>query len=316
MLATQRLKLAAVSRARPLLSGIFGNRLSPLQRAPLGTLAASGPSQHDSKDEPCRPLWANSPSIASAGSAVASSSIAASLPSLRRASNMGVLREHEPAEVRQLVVTASGPDRPGIVSRVSKCVLECGGNVEESRMARLAGDFSIIMLVSIDATTPQKAEELQQRLLQIQGLQVHSHWTEDDRCREKAPKRKFRRISLRGADNPGLVYNVAEYLASNNINIENLETATQEAPFGGSILFSMDGVITMPLHMSTSRLLAHLQVLQTTLGVDITLANLDPNQKAEDVSDWKMQRTLRINDDADQEASSAPSMPTAPPPSF
>jgi glycine cleavage system transcriptional repressor len=49
-------------------------------------------------------------------------------------------------------MTASGPDRPGIVSRLSKRVLELGGNVEESRMARLAGDFSILMLVTVDAT--------------------------------------------------------------------------------------------------------------------------------------------------------------------
>ena len=49
------------------------------------------------------------------------------------------------------MVTASGSDRPGIVSRVSKRVLECGGNLEESRMARLAGEFSILLLVTVDA---------------------------------------------------------------------------------------------------------------------------------------------------------------------
>lgn len=187
---------------------------------------------------------------------------------------------------RQLVVTASGPDRPGIVSRLSKRVLDCGGNVEESRMARLAGDFSILMLISINATTPHKAEELRNYLLEIDGLQVTTRWTADDRQNEKAPKRKFRRISLKGADNPGLVYNVAEYLSSNSINIENLETSTQEAPFGGSTLFTLDGVITMPISMSTSRLMRHLDTLQATLGVDITLANLDPAQKAEDIREW------------------------------
>lgn len=54
--------------------------------------------------------------------------------------------------VQQLVVTASGPDRPGIVARLSKRVLDCGGNVELSRMARLAGEFSILMLITFNVT--------------------------------------------------------------------------------------------------------------------------------------------------------------------
>lgn len=188
---------------------------------------------------------------------------------------------------RQMVVTASGPDQPGIVSRLSKRVLESGGNVEESRMARLAGQFSIIMLITVDATAPRKAEELSSRLLEIEGLQVNTHWTTDERLHEKAPKRKFRRISLRGADNPGLVYNVTEYLSSNGINIENLDTSTQEAPFGGATLFTMDGIITMPITMSTTRLMSHLDILQSTLGVDIKLLNLDPSRKADDVQEYE-----------------------------
>ena len=49
-----------------------------------------------------------------------------------------------------LVVTASGPNKPGIVVRLSKQVVDCGGNVEVSRMARLAGKFSNLMLVTFD----------------------------------------------------------------------------------------------------------------------------------------------------------------------
>ena len=54
--------------------------------------------------------------------------------------------------LQHLVVTTSGPDRPGIVARLSKRVLDCDGNVEVSRMARLASEFSILMLVTFDVT--------------------------------------------------------------------------------------------------------------------------------------------------------------------
>jgi hypothetical protein len=41
-------------------------------------------------------------------------------------------------------------------------------------MARLAGEFTILMLVTFDVTTARKAEQLRNSLLQIEGLQVWS----------------------------------------------------------------------------------------------------------------------------------------------
>jgi len=179
--------------------------------------------------------------------------------------------------VQQLVVTASGPDRPGIVARLSKRVLDCGGNVELSRMARLAGEFSILMLITFNVTTARKAEQLRNSLLQIEGLQVSTRWTSDDLVKEKHAFQKFRKIMLRGVDNPGLVYNVAEYLSSLGINIESLETYTREESSGGPTLFMMEGVIAMPVSISTSKLIHNLGTLQATLGVEIVISNLpDP----------------------------------------
>ncbi|KAH9557565.1 hypothetical protein CY35_07G089900 [Sphagnum magellanicum] len=109
---------------------------------------------------------------------------------------------HSLQPIQQLVVTASGPDRPGIVARLSKRVLECGGNVAESRMTRLAGDFTILMLITFDIATARKAEQLRNSLLEIDGLQVGTRWTSDERLKETQPLRKFRKILLRGADNP------------------------------------------------------------------------------------------------------------------
>jgi glycine cleavage system transcriptional repressor len=60
---------------------------------------------------------------------------------------------------KNLVVTLTGQDRVGIVEQVTKKVLEYGGNVEASRMARLGGEFAVLMLVSIKA---DRLESLQQ----------------------------------------------------------------------------------------------------------------------------------------------------------
>lgn len=48
-----------------------------------------------------------------------------------------------------IVFTLTGPDRIGIVESVTKMFLDHGGNVETSRMARLGGEFAMLMLVSL-----------------------------------------------------------------------------------------------------------------------------------------------------------------------
>ena len=52
---------------------------------------------------------------------------------------------------RHLVMTFVGPDQIGIVDRVTRMILEYDGNVEESRMTRLGGEFAMLLLISVPA---------------------------------------------------------------------------------------------------------------------------------------------------------------------
>jgi len=47
-----------------------------------------------------------------------------------------------------LVITALGNDKPGIVNELSKAILDNGGNITESRMMVLSGEFAIMLLVT------------------------------------------------------------------------------------------------------------------------------------------------------------------------
>jgi glycine cleavage system transcriptional repressor len=60
--------------------------------------------------------------------------------------------------MNNLIISAVGSDRSGIVSEISGIITSHGGNVEESRMSRLGADFSIIMLVSV---SPDWVESLE-----------------------------------------------------------------------------------------------------------------------------------------------------------
>ncbi|GAE78556.1 hypothetical protein JCM18920_62 [Cutibacterium acnes JCM 18920] len=71
----------------------------------------------------------------------------------------------------QLLLTAVGADRSGLVSDLSEIVAHYDGNWLDSRMARLAGAFAGIVLVDIKSS---KVEPLKADLagLEVKGLRV------------------------------------------------------------------------------------------------------------------------------------------------
>ena len=50
-----------------------------------------------------------------------------------------------------IVFTLTGSDRVGIVEEVTGVLLGLGGNIETSRMARLGGEFAMLVLLSLPA---------------------------------------------------------------------------------------------------------------------------------------------------------------------
>src|SRR3954470_21760466 len=71
-----------------------------------------------------------------------------------------------------LVLSALGPDRPGLVAEVTEYLTERGGNVEDSRMAVLGAEFGVLLLVS---GTPEEIAAIQrdtEALSRKSGLSV------------------------------------------------------------------------------------------------------------------------------------------------
>ena len=51
----------------------------------------------------------------------------------------------------QLIITAVGPDRPGIVGELTAQLHAAGGNILDSRMVNLRGQFALVILIECDA---------------------------------------------------------------------------------------------------------------------------------------------------------------------
>lgn len=162
-------------------------------------------------------------------------------PILRRAI---LARSFSSIENQYLVVNAVGSDRPGIVSDITKRVVDAGGNVGESQAAKLGSHFGLMMLISVPK---EKREKLEMDLEKMVDMTTTCFETGDPHAVEVTPRIGWSgNFTLSGADNPGIVHRVTAILAKHRLNIDKMITSEEEAPFGGTTLFQMKGVATTP----------------------------------------------------------------------
>ncbi len=145
---------------------------------------------------------------------------------------------------KHLVLTLSGPDRVGMVEKITELVFKQKGSVGESRMARLEGEFAVLMLITVDQNN-YKALEQSLTLLQNDGYKVTLGHTETAVAQKYADRLPYK-IIVNGADHEGIVHKIAQLLADKNINIESMETHIRQAPMSGAPLFIMKGIILAP----------------------------------------------------------------------
>jgi glycine cleavage system transcriptional repressor len=166
-----------------------------------------------------------------------------------------------------LVITIVGPDRRGTVEKIAAITAEHQANIEESKMARLGGEFAVIMLVSLP---DQQEEALLTGLncLKEQNLTVITRQTNLSRLEMFQGFVPYE-IHMFGADHEGILHRVAHYLTTERVNIETMDTHVTKAPNTGTPLFSIQATVQAPPDLSLSQLRRKLADLGDELGVDI-----------------------------------------------
>ena len=69
--------------------------------------------------------------------------------------------------------------------------------------------------------------------------------TEDDYSKKFAGWLPYQ-IEVLGADHEGIIYEIAQNLAGQGINFEDVETTTAPAPMSGTPLFKMQATVLVP----------------------------------------------------------------------
>ena len=146
----------------------------------------------------------------------------------------------------QLVITALGDDRPGIVDELSNALFKHSLNIEDSRMSVLGGEFAILLLVSgarpsIDAfvaDTPVLEQALNMK------LQV--------KLTSTTPSRQTLipyTVEVVAIDHPGIVHKLASFFSARQINIVDLSTERYAAAHTATPMFAVNMTIGIPADM-------------------------------------------------------------------
>lgn len=167
-----------------------------------------------------------------------------------------------------LVLTVIGDDRTGLVTALSGVVAEHGGNWERSQMAELAGKFAGIVLVDVP---DQRADALESALesLSARGLL-------DVRVERASlptvPASTTLVLDLVGNDRPGIVREISRALADAGVSIDELSTATRDAPMTGGVLFEARAQLRLPTDVDLDEVRGALEAVAAELMVDVVLS--------------------------------------------
>ena len=167
-----------------------------------------------------------------------------------------------------IVFTLSGPDRVGIVDDITRTLLELGGNIETSRMAKLGGEFAILMLVTLPEGRDQQLQ-IATRELSDRGYKVTTVPTQTT-GRPVADGRPYL-LEVQGADHEGIVHKIARTLAGKGISIETMDTGNTPAPNSGIPLFTMKARIVVPARLDEKQWQEELETTAHEQHVDVVV---------------------------------------------
>jgi len=179
---------------------------------------------------------------------------------------------------RFVIITAAGPDRPGIIARITQVLYRTGCNIEDTSMTLLRGEFSMILIVRL----PQKQSlnEIKRRLKKVQtalGLSLLlKPLSANEARRDQQPLGRSFILSVYGADKPGIVYGVTRLMAAHGINITDMNTRVigpRNEP-----VYIMILEMEIPKKVKIQTIKTKLNKLKKAVNVDITLHPAEPAQ--------------------------------------
>ncbi len=169
-----------------------------------------------------------------------------------------------------LVVSALGADRPGIVDAITQPIIQSEGNILDSRMTVLGGEFAVLMLIEGGETAINELELALPALQQDHGLTVITKRTKTQPQPSSSPSMTYA-VAVVSIDHPGIVNKLSSFFSRKGINIQNLETDNYHAPHTGTPMFSVEMTVNVPFDIPMVNLRNEFLDLCEQMNLDATM---------------------------------------------
>jgi glycine cleavage system regulatory protein len=166
----------------------------------------------------------------------------------------------------KIIITLFAKDRPGIVRAVSQAMLNHDSNWLESSLSRLCGQFTgIIHLEVSDINKPRLLKEFASMsedgiFVTVQNAQGVSSDNQEVNGLQ---------ILVEANDRPGIVKEITEALAVENVNVDNIDTEVESASMAGYPIFRAHMFLAMPDDLSEDDLADVLEGVSDDVMVSI-----------------------------------------------
>jgi glycine cleavage system transcriptional repressor len=168
---------------------------------------------------------------------------------------------------QQIVLLASGQDKPGILDEVSKYLLEHGGRVDEIKMTNLRGRFAMLLLVTGDHAAISNTVAHLETLARNTGLDCSS-FPAGPAAEASLPGHLYK-LQVRGpnaSDETETLRKLSHLLRALSINIDYIDSSTSGEGFTLELTFPV------PREMPVTNLREYVDQLLVGSSVRFALA--------------------------------------------
>ncbi|MCB1204528.1 MAG: ACT domain-containing protein [Verrucomicrobiae bacterium] len=169
-----------------------------------------------------------------------------------------------------VIVSVIGPDRPGLIDRLSSVIVRAGGNWEGSRMLRLAGQFAGMVQVAVDESA---LAGLESALVELEEAGLQSRLHRAEASKEAEGGGRLYELEVVGQDRPGIVSAISGALARLGVNVLELATDCGHAPWTGERIFKTAATLSAPESLEAAALLESVEAIAHDLMVDLKPAD-------------------------------------------
>jgi len=178
-------------------------------------------------------------------------------------------------EKKMIILTAVGPDRPGMAHALAQVLAEAGCNLEDTTMTRLAGEFAMILIV----TPPHglSLEQLQAKLAPVE--QSHNLFINSREIVAATPLSINEEVealprfivSAYGAERSGLLAKLTSVFAVHHVNITDIQSRVTSHGTVYVMLFE----VQLPIGLQVETLQSDLENAAHEIGVTVSLRPLE-----------------------------------------